>query len=79
VINVVALVYQLAAATDMAWPRGDKWYDRYLVLLSLAVILGVGLLYLFGARPHLRSDSAAGDAIPTSAPLTSPAIEGEIA
>lgn len=64
VINVVALGYQIAAATNMAWPRGEHWYDQYLVLMSLALILAVGLLYLFIARPHLRSDSMAGDAIP---------------
>ncbi len=78
-INVLAFVYQIAAATDMAWPRGDKWIDRYLVLLSLAVIFGVGIVYLFIARPHLRSDSAAGDAIPSGARVATPNIEGEIA
>jgi len=79
-INVLAFAYQIAAATDMAWPRGGgKWYDDYLVLLSLAVIVGVGVIYLLIARPHLRSDSMAGDAIRGSAPAASPTLEGEMA
>ena len=65
-INVVALVYQVAAAVNMAWPRtpGAAWYDNYLVLLSAAIVVGVGLVYLFLGNPHDRSEAPHGDAIP---------------
>lgn len=65
VVNIVALGYQLAAATNMAWPRTPDaaWYDNYLVLLSAAIVVGVGLLYLLLGNPHDRSDAPHGDAI----------------
>lgn len=49
----------------MAWPRTPDapWYDNYLVLLSAAIVVGVGLLYLFLGNPHDRSDAPHGDAI----------------
>jgi len=67
-INVAALAYQVAAAVNMAWPRtpGAAWYDNYLVLLSAAIILGVGAVYLFLGNPHDRSDAPHGDAIPAT-------------
>lgn len=65
-VTVAALAYQLAAAVNMAWPRTPEaaWYDNYLVLLSLAIVLGVGLVYLTVVKPHLTSDAPSADAIP---------------
>lgn len=65
-VNVVALVYQCVAAVNMAWPRTPDapWYDNYLVLLSVVIVVGVGALYLFLGNPHDRSDAPHGDAIP---------------
>ncbi len=64
-INIAALVYQLLAATNMAWPRTPDaaWYDNYIVLLSVAVVLGFGALYLVLARPYARGSSPHGDAV----------------
>jgi amino acid transporter len=63
-VNVVALGYQIAASTNMAWPRTPDaaWYDNYLVPLSAAIVIGVGLLYLLIGKPHDRSDAPHGDA-----------------
>ncbi len=68
-VNVVAFLYQIAAALNMAWPRTPDapWYDNYLVPLSAAIVVGVGLLYLFLGNPHDRSDAPHGDAIPQGA------------
>jgi hypothetical protein len=54
------------AAINMAWPRTPDaaWYDNYLVVLSAALVIVVGLLYLFLGKPHDRSDAPAGDAVP---------------
>jgi amino acid transporter len=65
-VNVAALVYGVLAAANMAWPRTPDaaWYDNYLVLLSAALVVGIGLVYLFVAKPDARSDAPAGDAVP---------------
>jgi amino acid transporter len=67
-VNVTALVYGVLAMINMAWPRTPDapWYDNWLVALSAAVGVGVGAVYLFFGRPHLRSDATAGDAIPAN-------------
>lgn len=64
-INILALGYQLAAAANMAWPRTPDapWYDNYLVLLSAAIVIGVGLMYLLLGSPHDRSEAPHGDAV----------------
>ena len=64
-VNIAALAYQLLAATNMAWPRTPDaaWYDNYIVLLSVAVVLGFGVLYLVLARPYARGSSPHGDAV----------------
>ncbi len=68
-VNVAALAYQVLAAVNMAWPRtpGAPWYDNYLVLLSAAIVVGVGLVYLFLGNPHDRSDAPHGDAVTSGA------------
>ena len=66
-VNVGALVYGVAAMVNISWPRTPKapWYDNYIVLLSGAVVIGVGLLYMVTTRHYGRSDAKAGDAVPT--------------
>jgi amino acid transporter len=66
-VNVAALVYQIGASLNMAWPRtpGVAWYDNYIVLLSAAVVIGIGAAYMVVARPYNRSETPHGDAIPT--------------
>lgn len=63
-INVIALVYGVAVSINLAWPRTPDaaWYDNYIVLISAAVVIGVGLAYLLIARPHDRSDAPHSDA-----------------
>src|SRR3954462_14832826 len=65
VVNVLALVYGVAAAVNLAWPRGTgAWYDKGSVLVGSAVVIVVGLLYMLIGRHYGRSDAPAGDAIP---------------
>jgi amino acid transporter len=68
-VNVAALAYGLAAIVNICWPRTPDapWYDNYLVLLSGALVVGVGAVYLVASRPHERSTGAYGDAIPARA------------
>ncbi|KAA2261734.1 amino acid permease [Solihabitans fulvus] len=65
-VNILALAYGVAAMVDMCWPRTPDaaWYDNYVVLLSAALVIGVGVLYMMLARPFTAGDAVAGDAIP---------------
>uniref|UniRef100_UPI00333F6E54 APC family permease n=1 Tax=Castellaniella defragrans TaxID=75697 RepID=UPI00333F6E54 len=65
-VNVLALVYGIAAIINIAWPRTPDaaWYDNYIVMLSTAVVLIVGFYYMLTHRPHYRSNAMHGDAIP---------------
>jgi amino acid transporter len=64
-VNVLALVYGVAAMVNLAWPRTPDaaWYDNYIVLLSAAIVLGAGLLYMVVARPYRHGTAAHGDAV----------------
>ncbi|GAA3315608.1 hypothetical protein [Nonomuraea dietziae] len=64
-VNVGALVYGVLAIVNMIWPRTPDapWYDNWLVALSGLVVVGLGALYLFAARPHEHGVAPAGDAI----------------
>jgi amino acid transporter len=64
-VNIAAIVYQVLAAINMAWPRTPDvpWYDNWIVLLSAAVVLAVGLVYMVIDKPYdRRKDLAHGDA-----------------
>jgi amino acid transporter len=64
-VNLLALGYGLAAAINLAWPRGAEgaaWYDQWIVLLGLGVVLGTGLIYMVVGRPYRRGTAPAGDA-----------------
>lgn len=65
VINVLALAYGVAAMVNMVWPRTPDapWYDNYVVILSGALVVGIGLVYMAVAKPFGNSDAPAGDAV----------------
>jgi amino acid transporter len=66
IVNVLALAYGVAAMVNMVWPRtpGAPWYDNYVVILSGALVVGIGLVYMAIAKPFGNSDAPAGDAVP---------------
>ncbi len=63
-VNVGALLYGVGAIVNMAWPRTPQapWYSNYAMVLSTAVVIGSGLLYMWIAKPYDRGTAAAGDA-----------------
>ncbi|GAB7004858.1 amino acid permease [Nocardioides sp. AN3] len=73
-VNVAALVYGVGAMVNMAWPRTPDaaWYDNYLVLLSAAVVVGLGIVYMVLHRSYGRSNAPFDDAIPSRAPRPAP-------
>ncbi|MER5772333.1 APC family permease [Streptomyces sp. NPDC001985] len=74
VINVLAVVWLLFEAVNIAWPRVElapadgSWVQVWAVILVFSVLFAAGLLYVLIARPHTRLPAAAA-AEPT-APTT---------
>jgi hypothetical protein len=67
-VNVAALVYGVAGALNLAWPRGGDdvaWSDRWIVVIGCGVVIGLGVAYMLIGRPHGRSTAPAGDAVRT--------------
>jgi amino acid transporter len=63
-VNIAALVYGIVAMVNMAWPRTPDvpWYDNWIVALSAAIVVGIGLVYMAVAKPYDRGDAPHGDA-----------------
>jgi len=70
-VNVIALVYGIAAMVNVSWPRTPdvEWYDNWVVLLGAAIVVLGGLLYMLAARPYRHGDAPAGDAVETATAL----------
>jgi amino acid transporter len=64
VVNVAALAYGLFAIYLLLQPADtDVFVDRWIVTIGLVIVAGVGLVYLFLARPDRHSaDIPEGDA-----------------
>ena len=63
-VNIGALVYGVGAIINMAWPRTPDaaWYINYAMVLSTAIVIGLGLLYMWIAKPYDHGTAPAGDA-----------------
>ncbi|MDT5149723.1 MAG: hypothetical protein QOI01_1456, partial [Mycobacterium sp.] len=58
VVNIVAVVWGVGMALNLAWPRvavyGDPWYNTWGAFVYIGVILGFGLLwYGVKGRHHI--------------------------
>jgi amino acid transporter len=65
-VNIAALVYGITAMVNMAWPRTPDapWFDNWIVALSAAVVVVIGLVYMAVHPLHDRSTAPYADAIP---------------
>ncbi len=63
-INVAGLVWGIAAIVTIAWPGGAEapWYSAYAMLLTVAVVVTSGGIYMLAVRPHQKGTAPAGDA-----------------
>jgi amino acid transporter len=64
-VNVAALIYGVAAAVNLAWPRaapGTAWYDKWVVTIGLVIVVGTGVLYMILGRPYRHGNAPSGDA-----------------
>lgn len=69
-VNITALIYGVTAMVNMVWPRTPDapWYDNYIVALSAAVVVIIGLVYMAVHPLHDRSTAPYSDAIPEKTP-----------
>jgi urea carboxylase system permease len=55
-VNIVAVVWGVAMAVNLAWPRvavyGEPWYNTWGAFVYIGVILGTGLLWYFVKGRH---------------------------
>ena len=72
-VNIGALVYGIAAIVNISWPRtpGSPWYDNYIVVVMVVIVVGLGLLYMITARSHLNGTAPHADAVPAGPPPAS--------
>ncbi|SDI24764.1 APC family permease [Pseudomonas panipatensis] len=63
-VNVAALIYGVGAIVNMVWPRTPDapWYLNYGMILTTAVVIGAGLVYMLLAKPYDKGHAPAGDA-----------------
>lgn len=65
VINVIAVVWLLFEAINIAWPRVElapvdgSWVQVWAVILVFSVLFVAGLLYVVIAKPHTKLPAAA--------------------
>jgi amino acid transporter len=63
-VNIIALVYGIAAIINMAWPRTPEgpWYSNYGVLVSTGGVILSGIAYMLLIKPYDHGSAPAGDA-----------------
>jgi amino acid transporter len=59
-INIVAALFGIGAIVNLAWPRSpnDPWYLNYGMVMTLAIVIGAGMIYMSVARPQAVSENA---------------------
>ena len=64
IVNILALVYGLLAVANMSWPRTPDapWYSNYGILLTAAIVIGVGLFYMAVFKPYDKGTAPFADA-----------------
>ncbi|QIK64311.1 amino acid permease [Leucobacter viscericola] len=63
-VNIVALVWGLAAVVNIIWPRptGGGWAEDYLLIMTTVGVVAVGWIYMLVSKAYARGDAPAGDA-----------------
>ncbi|GLZ84731.1 amino acid permease [Metapseudomonas resinovorans] len=70
IVNIAALIYGVLAIVNMSWPRTPDapWYVNYGIVVTAAVVIAIGLIYMFALKPYDRGQAPAGDAWKLSTP-----------
>ena len=69
-INILALLYGVSAIYLLAQPaESESFFDQWIVLIGLTVVIGSGLLYMLIAKPYGKSNAPENDAIAHAAAM----------
>lgn len=71
-VNIAALVWGVAAITNMVWPRTPDvpWIDNNIVSVMLVTVIAVGTVYMLVSGRAEKSDAPFADAIPQAGSTT---------
>ena len=63
-VNIIALVWGIAAVANIIWPRptGGGWGEDYLLIMTTVGVIAVGWIYMLASKAYNRGDAPAGDA-----------------
>lgn len=63
-VNIIALVWGIAAVANILWPRptGGGWAEDYLLIMTTAGVIAVGWIYMLVSKAYQRGDAPAADA-----------------
>lgn len=63
-VNIIALVWGVAAIINIIWPRptGGTWVEDYLLIMTTVGVIAIGWIYMLASKAYLRGDAPAGDA-----------------
>jgi amino acid transporter len=79
-VNIIAFVYGVLMIINLSWPRtpAAKWYDNYIVVFSLAIVVVAGIIVYFIQRARGVDLSATIHEIelPPAAPAMAAAMPG---
>ncbi|MBL3698606.1 APC family permease [Leucobacter luti] len=63
-VNLIALVWGVAAVVNILWPRptGGGWAEDYLLIMTTVGVIAVGWIYMLVSKAYQRGDAPAADA-----------------
>lgn len=63
-VNILALIWGVAAVANILWPRetGGGWAEDYLLIMTTVGVIAVGWIYMLVSKAYQRGDAPAGDA-----------------
>ncbi|SJN12682.1 Amino acid permease-associated region [Leucobacter sp. 7(1)] len=63
-VNIIALVWGVAAVANILWPRptGGGWAEDYLLIMTTVGVIAVGWIYMLVSKAYQRGDAPAADA-----------------
>ena len=63
-VNLIALVWGIAAVVDILWPRptGGGWTEDYLLIMTTVGVIAIGWIYMLVSKAYQRGDAPAADA-----------------
>lgn len=63
-VNIIALVWGIAAVINILWPRptGGTWVEDYLLIMTTVGVIAIGWIYMLVSKAYLKGNAPAADA-----------------